>query len=238
MNKEEVQAALNDLKVRQDLFLLSKLEGEYNDLSDKCNKLYTFIYSLDFKEKVPDSNEQCLLQEQHKRMEAYRTNLYQRIDFYRCRVKREEGIKDWSQYKKTDSTYIGVDVSNEGSHSECCQVCGDDIATHHCGQDVRVRYDPNESQPVNVPVKGDDFDDACCQAREKRPVDDGSAAVNEAQVPNSIKSLVGMLVVDAFHDIHKCTCCEYQKHCNAKKVEIVGGYFLCLEELPNSIVTE
>ena len=220
MNKEKVQAAMDDLKVKQDLFLLSKLEKEYNELSDKCNKLYTFIYSLDFKEKVPDSNEQCLLQEQHKRMEAYRTNLYQRIDFYRARVKREESIKDWSQYKKTDSTYIGVDVSDEGSHSECCQVGGDAIATHHCGNDA-------------------DMDDACCQAaydpNESQPVDTKPAITGE-----SLKKLVGWQVVSVMPPGHKCQGCLYSSddfRCE-KKVELVGGYFLCLAPLPNSIVTE
>lgn len=82
-----VKRVLNELSVKQDLFLIHKLENEYNDLSDKCNKLYSFMYGLDFTSKVTDEDERVLLQERHRRMEAYRTNLYHRINFYRCRVK-------------------------------------------------------------------------------------------------------------------------------------------------------
>ena len=185
MNKEKVQAAMDDLKVKQDLFLIYKLEEEYNELSDKCNKLYTFIYSLDFKEKVPDSNEQCLLQEQHKRMEAYRTNLYQRIEHYRIKVKIALGCDYFASWG---------DVA-EKIHQD-----------HHCGQDASVQ-DPNESQPADT-------------------------------VPESLKELVGMQAVSVMPPGHKCQGCLFDRdyfRCE-KKVELVGGYYLCLAKIP--IVTE
>lgn len=94
-----------------------------------------------------------------------------------------------------------------------------DLDTHHCGQDA-------------------DLDDACCQAREKRSVGDGSAVVNEAQVPNSLKELVGMQIVSVFPPGWKCQGCAYDSdyfRCE-KKVELVGGYMLCLANIP--IVTE
>lgn len=87
-------------------------------------------------------------------------------------------------------------------------------ATHHCGQD------------------------AACKE------DDGSAVVNE--VPDSIKSLEGMQVIKVCSP--KCKDCpggdglrEYPSGRDASscvKVELVGGYYLCLAPLPNSIVTE
>lgn len=86
--------------------------------------------------------------------------------------------------------------------------------THHCGQD------------------------ASCQ------VGDGNAVVND--IPDSIKSLEGMQVVKVCSP--KCKDCpcgdglrEYPSGCDASscvKVELVGGYTLCLSPLPNSIVTE
>jgi hypothetical protein len=111
---------------------------------------------------------------------------------------------------------------------------------HHCGQDVRVQYDPNEYQPVNIPVQGDDCDDACCQAREKRAVGDGSAVVEKPIVSGeSLQRLVGYQVIAVCKPDSKCNGCTYE-HYNAPcaKVEIVGGFFLCMEPLPNSIVTE
>ena len=98
----------------------------------------------------------------------------------------------------------------------CRQVCGDGIATqqYHCGQD------------------------ASC------PVGGGSAAVNE--IPDSIKSLEGMQVIKVCGP--KCKDCpcgdgprEYPSGhdmSSCVKVELVGGYMLCLAPLPNSIVTE
>lgn len=96
---------------------------------------------------------------------------------------------------------------------------------HHCGQDV-------------------DFDDACCQVRKKRPVGDGSAVVNE--IPDSLKSLEGMQVIKVCGP--KCKDCpcgdglrEYpsgRDMSSCVKVELVGGHYLCLAPLPNSIVTE
>ena len=206
MNKEKVQAAMDDLKVKQDQFLLSKLEEEYNEFSDKCNKLYTYIYSLDFITKVPDCNERCLMQEQHKRMESYRTNLYQRIDFYRNRVKTACGydvLVPWSEVlQQTLDEY----------RSACL---------HHCGQDA-------------------DLDDACCQARETCPVGDGSAVVEKPIITGeSLKQLIDYQVVGVCEPGFPCEGCV-QDHYNTPccKVELVGGYMLCLAPLHNSIVTE
>lgn len=87
-------------------------------------------------------------------------------------------------------------------------------ATHHCGQD------------------------ASCQ------VGDGSAVVDKPIITGeSLEQLVGA-IVRLFHKPgHKCIDCPYRSKsyggkCVYKKVELVGGYYLCLADLPNSIVTE
>ena len=76
----------------------------------------------------------------------------------------------------------------------------------YCGQDTVVQ-DPNESQPADA-------------------------------VPESLKELVGMQIVSVFPPGWKCQGCAYDKdyfRCE-KKVELVGGYMLCLANIP--IVTE
>lgn len=80
------------------------------------------------------------------------------------------------------------------------------MAMHHCGQDATVQ-DPNENQPANT-------------------------------VPESIKELVGMQIVSVFPPGWRCQGCAYDSdyfRCE-KKVELVGGYMLCLAQIP--IVTE
>jgi hypothetical protein len=289
MNKEQVTAVMDDLKVKQDLYRLHKLEKEYNDLSDKCNKLYKFIYSLDFADKVRNADEQILLQEQHKRMEAYRTNLYQRIQFYRSLIAINNGydiLTPWCEVaEKIDQEAVESAAHNcdqdtrrrdeaaaklcdllvKGcmavyAPSEKCAKCGGDLfeglgvkegekilcfncasqitndelqqaldeyraaCSHHCGQDVQ------------------DADDACCQARAGRV--DHDAAPAAAQTGDSLKSLKGMQVIKVCGP--KCKDCpcgdglrEYpsgRDMSTCVKVELVGGYYLCLAPLP--IVTE
>lgn len=211
MNKEE--------QLNSDKKVLASLEAEYKRAQRVICSIRALVTDLNFEELMPDSQERCLMVDELQAYDYIRTNLMNRIRFYRARVKREESIKDWSQYKKTDNTYIGVDVSDEGSHSECCQVCGDDIATHHCGQDA-------------------DLDDACCQAgspcgrsavtydpNESQPVD-----VKPAITGESLKELVGWQVVSVMPPGHKCQGCLFDRddfRCE-KKVELVGGHFLCL----------
>ena len=207
MNKKE--------QLNSDKKVLASLEAEYKRAQRVIYSIRALVTDLNFEELMPDSQERCLMVDELQAYDYIRTNLINRIRFYRARVKKEESIKDWSQYKKTDSTYIGVDVSNEGSHSECCQVGGDAIATHHCGQDATcpvgagsasVQY-PNESQPADP-------------------------------VPESLRELVGMQIVSVMPSGWKCQGCAYDIdyfRCE-KKVELVGGYMLCLANIP--IVTE
>lgn len=88
-----------------------------------------------------------------------------------------------------------------------------DIDINHCGKDA-------------------DMDDACCQAaydpNESQPVD---------TAPMSLHELTGMQVVGAYPKGWKCKDCIFSEMKNSrceKKVELVGGYFLCLADIqPN-----
>lgn len=96
-----------------------------------------------------------------------------------------------------------------------------EAAQHHCGQDV-------------------DMDDACCQVRSSR-VDHTAAPAAVKELPDSIAQLVGMQIVSAFRPGWKCEECAFSHIEGArreKKIELVGGFYLCLAPLPNSIVTE
>ena len=194
MNNElELKDAIDVNKVKQHLILLGKLEQEYKELSDKCNKLYAFLYDLDLPNKVRSFDERSLMQEQHKRMEAYRTNLYHRIVFRRNEIK----------------TACGFDVLIEWN-----EVADNinDIIQHHCGQDVSS--ESSQSSP---------------SSENDKPVITGE----------SIKKLMDYQVVGVCEPGFPCEGCV-QDHYNTPccKVELVGGYMLCLAPLPNSIVTE
>ena len=223
-----VKRVLNELSFKQDLFLIHKLEKEYNDLSDKCNKLYCFMYGLDFTSKVTDDDERVLMQEQHRRMEAYRTNLYHRINFYRGRVKIACGYgthAPWDVIKeKLNIDALHAIQENEKiTYEEYVRRKQEEQnATNHCGQDA---HDPcgelgTEGNPIPLPS----------------PVDDGSAAVDD-DLPESLKKLVGMQVVSVGDmPCDGCPVDHYGAPC--VKVELVGGTLLCLSPLPNSIVIE
>lgn len=92
--------------------------------------------------------------------------------------------------------------------------------------------------PVNLDEQHHCGQDATCQ------VDDGIAVVDKPVITGeSLEQLVGT-TVRLFHKPgHKCEGCPYEVKsyggkCEYKKVELVGGYYLCLAPLPNSIVTE
>lgn len=93
--------------------------------------------------------------------------------------------------------------------------------THHCGQDVQ------------------DADDACCQARAGRVGYDAAPAAS--QTCESLYKILGYQVI-CFLSPGEARCDQCQFNPNdpedCVKVELVGGYYICLAPLPNSIVTE
>ena len=70
-----------------------------------------------------------------------------------------------------------------------------------------------------------DMDDACCQAREHQPAG------------LTYKDILGMEVIGYGGKSMKCDGCPTDCG-NCVKVELVGGYTLCLSPLSNSFVTE
>lgn len=69
-------------------------------------------------------------------------------------------------------------------------------------------------------------------------VGDGIAVADEPAITGeSLKPLLGMQVIAICGSDRKCqNCPQYNEQCC--KVELVGGFYLCLAPLPNSIVTE
>lgn len=192
--------------------LYKDLVKEYDELDAFINSLDAFINSLDFEEQVPDFIERELLRGKRRCMSNYRDNLKARIKCIECQIKKEENdrqaLDDWMSMKGKVINTLCGPVKLVNTDEQ-----------HHCGQDA-------------------DCDDACCQARGNKeapcPVDDGNAVGKE--VPDSIKNLFGMQVVSVNGE--KCSYCVTQYYAPCVKVELVGGYTLCLAKLPNSIVTE
>lgn len=123
---------------------------------------------------------------------------------------QQENYDRWMDMKRTVETLCGpVNLINQDKVSK---VEMEDII-HHCGKDA-------------------DMDDACCQAaydpNESQPVD---------TAPMSLHELTGMQVVGAYPKGWKCKDCIFSEMKDSrceKKVELVGGYFLCLANIqPN-----
>ena len=69
-------------------------------------------------------------------------------------------------------------------------------------------------------------------------VGDGNAVVDEPAITGeSLKPLLGMQDIAICGSDRKCQNCP-QDNEQCVKVELVGGFYLCLAPLPNSIVTE
>ena|GEM_PF-2930333 len=243
MNKEQ--------QLNSDKEVLASLEAEYKRAQRVIYSIRALVTDLNFEELIPDSQERCLMVDELQAYDYIRTNLMNRIRFYRARVKREESIKDWTQDKKTDSTHICVDVSDEGDHGACSQVCGDDIATNHCGRD-----ECNRSGLMTLKEMVNDYVERCdengrlkidhnhCGQDASCPVGGGCATVqdpNESQPADtrvSLNDLLGMEVISVGG--MPCDACNPDNYAGRPcvKVELVGGHMLCLAPRPNSIITE
>ena len=206
--------------------LIEKLHNEYNDLNGKIARLNAFLCDIDFIKKVPDIIEQELMKGQLRAMENYLSNLRGRIMFQEAQQKAEKSLEEWKNMKgKVVNTLCGpVHLSNTNEQ-------------HHCGQDATcpvgdgsaVVQDPNESQPAEV-------------LRTKEDVEKKLGIhIHEGNIPReqcgSLKTLLGMQVVGVGNG--KCEGCPQDNYGTpCVKVELVGGTYLCLAPLPNSIATE
>lgn len=218
--------------------IINELSKRYKELQDEFKSVQDLVNDIDFVFDYTEE-EQWLFYRMRSTMEEHCGALLRLIRFLKKQELEEQGIKDWSQYKKTDSTYISVDVSDEGDHGACSQVCGDAIATHHCGQDAEEpRHDYRamvEDQGIHIHDGNVPLDQCGCI---KIKVGNGNAVDEKPQIPESLKELVGMQIVSVLPPGHKCQGCLFDRvyfRCE-KKVELVGGYMLCIA--PISIVTE
>ena len=110
---------MNNEEIIKDKKVLAALEAEYKHVRCLVDSIRTTVTDLNFEELMPDSQERCLMVDQLQAYDYLRTNLMNRIRFYRNRIKankpepweeHDNDIKDWSQYKKTDRYKISVDV--------------------------------------------------------------------------------------------------------------------------------
>ena len=108
--------------------IINELSKRYKELQEEFKSVQDLVNDIDFVFDYTEE-EQHLFYKTSYAMEEHCAALLKLIRFLKKQELEEQNIKDWSQYKKTDSAYIGVDVSNEGDHGACCQVCGDAIAT-------------------------------------------------------------------------------------------------------------
>lgn len=235
--------------------LIQKLRSEYISLKERVKSINAFLLDIDFERRVPDPEEQVLLNEKYHSMLDYLNNLRRCIMYY-----------ERKQLEKIVNDQAGIDsISKDGM--------GYLLATLKDGRTLDLRKidisknaaaiiladkDPSLLDDVDVKAACNELEKAwnaykerqqdnphhCRPGREKCQVGDGSGVVNE--VPDSIKSLEGMQVIKVCSP--KCKDCpcgdglrEYPSGRDASscvKVELAGGYMLCLAPLPNSIMMD
>lgn len=223
------------LDIEQRKQLIEKLSAEYAGVKDRVGKLHAFLCDIDIEKKVPDYEERSNLREQLGIMLNYLENLRRRIGFHERMVfgqminETTHRIEIKGMREPTFDSGIGVRCDKCGKsirpgdmcifHNEkiFCNDCGCDnsetgTAPHHCGQDVS-----NESSQSSPSSEND------------KPVITGE----------SIKKLMDYQVVGVCEPGFPCEGCV-QDHYNTPcvKVELVGGYMLCLAPLPNSIMMD
>lgn len=223
------------LDIEQRKQLIEKLSAEYAGVKDRVGKLHAFLCDIDIEKKVPDYEERSNLREQLGIMLNYLENLRRRIGFHERMVfgqminETTHRIEIKGMREPTFDSGIGVRCDKCGKsirpgdmcifHNEkiFCNDCGCDnsetgTAPHHCGQDVSS--ESSQSSP---------------SSENDKPVITGE----------SIKKLMDYQVVGVCEPGFPCEGCV-QDHYNTPcvKVELVGGYMLCLAPLPNSIMMD
>lgn len=206
--------------------LIEKLRNEYEDLKGKCCRLHAFLCDINFEKIVPDRDEQNLMREQGVAMLRYLNNLRDRITLKERQLTTDNWLK-MQQPKAIVETPCGpVRVVNIAEDNQ-----------HHCGQDCSDRiYRAGRKASADAGLAAARAMEQVMASPEGCPVDGGNADV-KVEVPDSLKDLIGMQVL-AFTN-GKCESCpqdHYGTPCH--KLELVGGTFICLAPLPNSIVTE
>lgn len=231
--------------------LIQKLRSEYISLKERVKSINAFLLDIDFDRRVPDPEEQCLLNEKYHSMLDYLHNLRRCIMYY-----------ERKQLEKIVNDQAGIDsISKDGM--------GYLLATLKDGRTLDLRKinisenaaaiiladkDPSLLEDVNVKAACNELEKAwnaykerqqdnphhCRPGREKCQVDDGSAVVEKPIITGeSLKQLMDYQVIGVCEPGFPCEGCV-QDHYNTPccKVELVGGTYLCLAPRPNSIITE
>lgn len=231
--------------------LIQKLRSEYISLKERVKSMNAFLLDIDFDRRVPDPEEQCLLNEKYHSMLDYLHNLRRCIMYY-----------ERKQLEKIVNEQAGIDsISKDGM--------GYLLATLKDGRTLDLRKinisenaaaiiladkDPSLLEDVDVKAACDELEKAwnaykerqqdnphhCRPGREKCQVGDGSAAVEKPVITGeSLKKLMDYQVIGVCEPGFPCEGCV-QDHYNTPfvKVELVGGYMLCLAPLPNSIMMD
>lgn len=206
---------MNNEQKKSDERILAQLLGEYKRVCCEADSVRICVNDIDFEETIPDAEERYLMVEQMKVNEEAQAVLRNRIRYYRNRIKanKPEPWEENNAFRTVETLCGPVNLINQDKVSK---VEMDDII-HHCGQDA-------------------DMDDACCQAaydpNESQPVDTKPAITGE-----SLYKLLGRQVICFLKPGEsRCENCQFNPDDpeDCVKVELVGGYFLCLADIqPN-----
>jgi hypothetical protein len=208
----------------------------YYGMRAVLNRLDNEVSELSFEVKYPDEGERKDIFTQLHAVDDFCAALRRQIKFHQ----RKREVMDKMMFQtQHDPNFDDVDPEQKAQA----------MASHHCGQDAeeqRHNYRAMvEGQGIHIHDGNVPLDQCGCIKICK--VGGGNATVqdpNESQpadaAPESLKELVGMQVQLVFPAGHKCDGCDNYTSCdrNWKKLELIGGYYLCLAPLPNSIVTE
>lgn len=231
MNKEQMTQ-------EQRAQLIEKLRAEYNDLNGKIARLNAFLCDIDFVKKVPDPIEQGLMSMQFRSMKGYLDNLRGRIMFQEVHQLREENArKQLDEWKKMKGHIIPVNL-DEQHHCGQDAACDEQHGVYFKGKDITSCIGTPDADNTYDMTNPDHVKKFNADMERMYPVQDPNESQPADTVPESIKELVGMQIVSVFPSGWKCQGCAYDSdyfRCE-KKVELVGGYMLCLAQIP--IVTE
>ena len=241
---------MNKQQTNSDKKILAFLEAEYNKVRRKTDCIRLHVTDLNFEENVPDPQERYLMMDQLNVFEQVQANIMNRIRFYRSRVKLEEHkekIAEHLEHEQREFMPVLEKMNKTFQLPAFTNIAQEKFEAFQKGeislQEFLESVPCNESFLKAVVLYLTDEQhhcgqDACCQ------VDDGNAVVDKPIITGeSLEQLVGA-TVRLFHKPgHKCIDCPYSSKsyggkCEYKKVELGGGYYLCLADLPNSIVTE
>jgi len=230
MNKQE--------QLNYDKKVLASLEAEYKRAQRVIYSIRELVTDLNFEELMPDSQERCLMVDELQAYDYIRTNLMNRIRFYRNRVKLEENkekIAEHLEHEQREFMPV-LDKMNKTFQLPAFSNINQEKFEAFQKGDISLQ-EFLESVPCN-----ESFLKAVVQYLTDEQHHCGQDAASQAEdgpaeSPESLKDLLGMEVV-CVGDM-PCDGCPHDHYgAPCVKVELVGGYHICLAAHPNSIISE